>query len=161
MVLAQKKNQHKTNTTHLTLYIIKMMLALTLFVLLSFLLTQPVSCILTSSSTRFTSTQLHIASPITANYSQILVRSRLACAAQCDRLTECTAFNTTKVTTETPHVTIAAAKWQIICTLFQEKRENLILSVGNNGPFVKSSVISPAGTCIITDFCKLNVLYSY
>ena len=115
---------------------------ITLLVLLSFLLTQPASCTLTSSSTRFTSTQLHIASPITANYSRILVRSRLACAAQCDRLPECTAFNTTRVTMETE---VFASKWQTLCTLIQGMRESLTSSTENDGLFLKAQNIANTG----------------
>ena len=115
---------------------------ITLLVLLSLLSTQPASCHLTSSSTRFSSTQLHIASPITANYSQILVRSRLACAAQCDRLTECTAFNTTRATMETEE---SASKWQTLCTLIQETRGSLTSSAGDDGLFLKVQSIANTG----------------
>ena len=118
---------------------------ITLLAVLSVLLTQPASCILTSSSTRFTSTQLHIASPITANYSQILVRSRLACAAQCDRLTECIAFNTTKVTMETEE---SGVNWQTLCTLIQETRESLTVSAGNDVLFLKALDITNTGGII-------------
>ena len=100
------------------------------------------SCTLTSSSTRFSNTQLHIASPITANYSQIMVRSRLACAAQCDRLPQCTAFNTTRVTMETGE---SASKWQTLCTLIEETRESLISSPGDDTLFVKASDVIQTG----------------